>query len=146
MEDRMRSTVDGTIVGLISGIALAVILSIWGISPTNSPSDLIFTCLVAGAMVGWVFEDGFRNFSFMGGLMTAFTAMFMMAISALPFALFSTMIGAEPIIVSGEQTTTSATVLLLIAAVIGVIYQKLTSQPARISSPALITQQLSVEN
>ena len=146
MEGRIRNTVDGAIVGLISGISFAAIMSIWGLSPTNTPTDLIFTCLVAGAMVGWIFDKGFRSFSFFGGMMTAFSAMFLLAIGTVPFALLSRMIGSDPIMVNSEETTTAALALLLIAAIVGVLYQKLTSQSARVSSPALITQQLTVEN
>jgi hypothetical protein len=146
MENRFRGTIDGTIVGLTSGIALAAIMSIWGISPTNEPSDLIFTCMVAGAMVGWVFEEGFRNFSFLGGALTAFTAIFLMAMGAVPFALFTKMMGSEAIMVNADETTTSALALLLVAGIVGVIYSKVCSQSTQIASPTLLPQQLSIEN
>ena len=146
MEDRFRGTMDGTIVGLISGIVLAAVLGLWGISPTNSPSDLIFTCMVAGAMVGWVFEDGFRSFSFLGGVMTAFTAMFMMAIGTVPFAIFTKMMGGEQIMVNADETTSSALALILVSGIVGVIYEKICSHNSAVSSPTLLPQQLSVEN
>jgi hypothetical protein len=146
MEDRFRSTIDGSIVGLVSGIALTALMSFWGISPTNEPSDLIFTCLTAGAMVGWVFEDGFRGFSFLGGVMTAFTAMFLMAIGALPFALFTKMLGGQAIVVNADETTTSALALILVAGIVGVIYSKLWSQNTEVASPTLLPQQLTIEN
>ena len=78
--------------------------------------------------------------------MTAFTAMFLMAIGALPFAMFTKMMGGEAIVVSADETTTAALALVLVAGLVGVIYSKLCSQGTQVVSPTLLPQQLTIEN
>ena len=144
MENRFRSAFDGMIVGSISGLILVLINNFWGISPTNSPSDIVMTCLVSGAMVGWTFENAFQMFGLLNGLLTSFTAMFLMAIGALPFALFQATVTSTPLAIKGDEVTNSALTLLLIAGVVGTLYQSLVAE-FKTAPAQLKTHRVSVE-
>jgi hypothetical protein len=144
MENRLRSTFDGMIVGSISGMILVLINSFWGINPTNSPYDIVMTCLVSGAMVGWTLENSFQMFGLLNGLLTSFTAMFLMAIGALPFALFHATVTSTPLAFDGNEVTNSALALLLISSVVGAVYQNLTME-AKAAPAQLMTPQVSID-
>ncbi len=144
MENRLRSTFDGIIVGSLSGLILVLVNGFWGINPTNSPSDIVMTCLVAGAMVGWTMEDAFQKFGLLSSALASFTAMFMMAIGALPFALFQAMVKSTPLAINGDEITNSALALLVISVIVGALYQALTTQSVT-AAAQLKTRQVSVE-